>query len=140
DVMKYITGRAGSRDESEAELRSAIGTRWLVFDSGAGTFLGWVGAMATGVGTEYEIGWRFRRAAWGCGFATEAARALVDTLFAQGASRVFAQTMAVNERSRAVMKRVGLRCSRTFHVEFDDPLPGTEEGEVEYELTRAEWR
>lgn len=26
---------------------------------------------------------------------------------------------------------------RTFHVEWDNPLPGTEEGEVEYALDRS---
>jgi hypothetical protein len=33
-----------------------------------------------------------------------------------------------------------MRHVRTFHVEFDDPLPGTEHGEVEYELVLDEWR
>ena len=44
--------------------------------------------------------------------------------------------MAVNTRSRAVMERCGLRHVRTFHLDFDDPIPGSEEGEVEYELRR----
>jgi hypothetical protein len=37
------------------------------------------------------------------------------------------------------MEKVGLRCVRTFAAEFDEPLPGSEHGEVEYALTRAEW-
>ena len=48
-------------------------------------------------------------------------------------------TMAVNTRSRAVMERIGLRYARTFHPHFDDPLPGTERGEVECELTVEEF-
>ena len=32
------------------------------------------------------------------------------------------------------MERCGLRHVRTFHLDFDDPIPGSEEGEVEYEL------
>ncbi len=76
----------------------------------------------------------------GRGFATEGALALIDALFEAGATRVFAQTMAVNERSRRVMERCGLRYCRTFRLEFDDPLPGTELGEVEYDLTRAQWK
>jgi RimJ/RimL family protein N-acetyltransferase len=59
--------------------------------------------------------------------------------FSAGAKRVFAQTMAVNDRSRAVMTRLGLVYARTFHLDLDDPLPGAELGEVEYELTRAGW-
>jgi len=53
--------------------------------------------------------------------------------------RVWAQTMAVNSRSRRVMEKAGLAYVRTSHEEFDDPLPGTEHGEVEYALTKAEW-
>jgi len=37
------------------------------------------------------------------------------------------------------MEKAGLAYVRTSHEEFDDPLPGTEHGEVEYALTKAEW-
>jgi hypothetical protein len=37
------------------------------------------------------------------------------------------------------MAGCGLRHVRTFHLAVDDPLPGTEHGEVEYAITRAEW-
>ncbi|WP_338065529.1 GNAT family protein [Amycolatopsis antarctica] len=47
--------------------------------------------------------------------------------------------MAVNLASRRVMEKAGMRHARTFHVEFDDPIAGTEFGEVEYALTRTEW-
>lgn len=139
EVMRYITGRPSTPEEVEAELRQALGSRWLVFDRGTGAFFGWVGAVLTSDG-EYDVGWRFRREVWGRGLATEAARALIDHLFRHGATRMFAQTMAVNERSRAVMERLGLRHVRTFHADFDDPLPGTELGEVEYEMSIHEWK
>ncbi|MEE9414604.1 MAG: GNAT family N-acetyltransferase [Acidimicrobiales bacterium] len=138
EVMQFISGQPSAREEVEIELEDSLGARWLVFDD-AGTFLGWVGAVRVADGSEYDIGWRFRRACWGKGFATEAALALVAALFSTGVKRVFAQTMAVNERSRSVMERLGLQYARTFHLEFDDPLPGTELGEVEYELTRETW-
>jgi RimJ/RimL family protein N-acetyltransferase len=138
EVMRYITGRPTTLEEVEVELETCLRARWLAFDD-AGEFLGWVGAVPVADGSEYDVGWRLRRTAWGKGFATEAALALVNALFSAGARRVFAQTMAVNERSRSVMERIGLRYTRTFHVAFDDPLPGTEFGEVEYELTREEW-
>lgn len=139
EVMRYLTGQASSSQEVEAELEDSLGTRWLVFDE-SGDFLGWVGAVPTADGSEHDIGWRFRQTAWGHGYATEASLALLDALFEAGAARVFAQTMAVNERSRSVMDRIGLRYARTFHLEFDDPLPGTELGEVEYETTREMWQ
>jgi RimJ/RimL family protein N-acetyltransferase len=74
------------------------------------------------------------------GHAAEGARALIRNAFTDlGTQRVFAQTMAVNTRSRRVMDRAGLRYLRTFHLQWDDPIPATEHGEVEYELLREDW-
>lgn len=56
-----------------------------------------------------------------------------------GLDRIFAETMAVNEGSRATMASVGLRYVRTFHLAWDHPLPGTEHGEVRYAITREQW-
>ncbi len=104
-------------EESTEELEHALGTRWMVFERASKDFVGWVGAIPSSSGNEYDVGWRFRRDAWGNGFATEAARELIDRLFRHGAQRVFAQTMAVNSRSRAIMERLGLRLGRTFMLD-----------------------
>lgn len=89
---------------------------------------------------DFELGYRLHRAGWGNGYATEGSRALIRKGFTElGMRRVWAQTMAVNSRSRRVMEKAGLAYVRTSHEEFDDPLPGTEHGEVEYALTKAEW-
>jgi RimJ/RimL family protein N-acetyltransferase len=86
-----------------------------------------------------EIGWRLPRAAWGHGYAVEGARALLahaaDTL---GLERVWAETMAVNTRSRRVMERLGLTHVRSYVGTWDDPLPGWEQGEVVYEVRPAQ--
>ena len=50
------------------------------------------------------------------------------------------QTMAVNAASRGVMASAGLSYVRTYFPDFDEPLAGAEQGEVEYELTLAEWQ
>ena len=136
EVMRYLTGRAMADEESALEVQSSLGCRWLLFSSQDNSFIGWVGAEPTPVSGEFDIGWRLRRTAWGEGFASEAAGELIEQLFAHGARRVVANTMAVNQRSRSVMERIGMAHVRTFHLEFEDPLPGTEYGEVEYELTR----
>ncbi len=47
--------------------------------------------------------------------------------------------MTVNTASRRVMERCGLRYVRTFFDEWPEPIDGSDEGDVEYELTRAEW-
>jgi len=64
----------------------------------------------------------FKRFAWAHGCATEAARERIEQIFADGARRGFARTMAINTCSQAVMERLGLRLCRTFHPEIVDPL------------------
>jgi RimJ/RimL family protein N-acetyltransferase len=88
-----------------------------------------------------EIGWRLPRHAWGQGYAVEGARALVAHGFETlGLTRLWAETMAVNARSRRVMERLRMTHVRTYVGEWDDPLPGWEQGEVVYELTAPEAR
>ena len=47
--------------------------------------------------------------------------------------------MAVNAGSRATMASLGLTFVRSFTEQYDEPVPGSEEGEVEYAITREEW-
>jgi len=39
-----------------------------------------------------------------------------------------------------VMAAVGMSYVRTYFPQWEEPLAGAEEGEVEYELTAADWR
>jgi RimJ/RimL family protein N-acetyltransferase len=137
EVMRHtLHGRPSTLDEVEATVRDRIGHRWMGYERATGEFVGWYGLIPHEPG-EYEIGYRLLRSMWGRGLATEGTQALVDAAFDQlGAARIWAQTMAVNTRSRAVMERCGLTHVRTFHLDFDDPIPGSEHGEVEYELRR----
>jgi RimJ/RimL family protein N-acetyltransferase len=142
EVMRYITGgKPTPREEVIETVRRRIGRRWMAYERSTGEFIGWFGLVPSStVAGDYEVGYRLRRAAWGRGLATEGTRALIDLAFtALGARRIWAETMAVNRRSRAVMERCGLRYARTSHLEWDDPIEGTELGEVEYELWRSDW-
>ena len=47
--------------------------------------------------------------------------------------------MAVNRASRRVMEKLGMTHTRTDVLEFAEPIPGAEHGEVHYELLRADW-
>ena len=47
--------------------------------------------------------------------------------------------MTVNNRSRRVLEKAGLRHTRALHLDWPDPLPGNEHGDVEYELGRDDW-
>ncbi|HEU0241530.1 MAG TPA: GNAT family N-acetyltransferase [Micromonosporaceae bacterium] len=152
EVMAFLTGgeptpRARIADEILPEWLAEY-ERWPHWGHFAaeprdtGDFIGWFGMRPKGGYPDDvpELGYRLRRSAWGHGYATEGSLALIDAAFGEyGASRVIAETMAVNTRSRGVMERCGLRHVGTRHDHWDDPIPGTEHGEVEYAITRDEW-
>lgn len=66
---------------------------------------------AEGEATEdYEIGWQLRRSHWGFGYATEAARPILDHAFGTlKLSQVFAVTRADNLASIRVTQRLGMQ-------------------------------
>lgn len=145
DVMRYLNGGAPTPREVIDERvlpRLIAGGFFAALEKPAGRFLGWF-HLRTVEGRppdELELGYRLRKEAWGRGFATEGSVALIDKAFAElGAGRVFAQTMAVNLGSRRVMEKCGLRFARTFQIDWPDPIEGSEQGEVEYELLRSAW-
>jgi RimJ/RimL family protein N-acetyltransferase len=131
EVMRFL-------DPSPLERFYTAGF-FAAIQRGTGRFVGWFCLEPKGE-DEYELGYRLYRWAWGQGLATEGSKALVQLGFeVWAAQRIFAETMAVNSRSRRVMEKAGLRYIRSFHVEWPDPLPGAEHGEVEYAFTRAEY-
>ncbi|MFD8481627.1 GNAT family N-acetyltransferase [Kitasatospora sp. NPDC059673] len=115
--------------------------------TGSEPFLGWAAlrpahsvGLETGPAGGLELGYRLLPAAWGRGYATEAALALVHSAFTElEAEKVVGTTMAVNSASRRVLERAGLRHVRTFFEDWPDPIPGSEHGDVVYELTRPDW-
>ncbi|TCO52607.1 GNAT family N-acetyltransferase [Actinocrispum wychmicini] len=132
-VMRFLTG-GDPTPRAEVVQKMLRPGRWAAIERATGEFVGWFALVSTGEG-EAELGYRLRAASWGRGYATEGSKALVDKGFADGLRRVWAQTMAVNTASRRVMERSGLVYVRTFHLDWDDPIDGTEHGEVEYALT-----
>ena len=120
--------------------------RWAMERRDTGEFIGFtgVGPMPEGVpGSDgMEIGWRVARAHWRQGFALEAATAALDAAFAPDAAPALQEvnsiTAVINEPSRGVMRRLGMR-----HVD-DFAHPVVPEGSpirahVRYVLTRDEW-
>ncbi|MEE1755297.1 GNAT family N-acetyltransferase [Streptomyces sp. SP18CS02] len=152
EVMRFING-------GRPTSREAIGTRglprllhdypcwktrgyWAAEEKPTGTFLGWFEfrPLEEHSPAVVELGYRLNRAAWGRGYATEGSRALVHKGFAElGVERVTANTMVVNTRSRRVMEKAGLTFVRNFTGDWPEVIEGSEHGEVEYELTRAQW-
>jgi RimJ/RimL family protein N-acetyltransferase len=140
-VMRFISGGAPTaRDEAERIVSRALGHRWIAYDRATDEFIGWFGLRPSDENTR-ELGYRLRQASWGRGLATEGSRALIATSFTDfGTERIWAQTMTVNTASRRVMERCGLRFVRTFHLAGLEPIEGSDRGDVEYEITKAEWR
>lgn len=150
EVLRYLYPRRRTRDEVIARHRlrreSADGLGYWVgmLD---GEPVGWwllVPSDEPAVMPGVELGYRLLRRHWRRGLASEGALAVLGHAFdTLGADRVFATTMAVNTGSRGVMTKVGMRHVRTFEyplAEGEEPLPGNDEGEVEYALTRSDWQ
>ena len=53
--------------------------------------------------------------------------------------RVVAEAMLVNEASWLVMEKAGMSRVRVFDQEWPYVIPGDEQGDVEYAITRQEW-
>ncbi len=153
EVMRYLgNGKARTREEVEdlhrRRLTTAGGVPGLGFWAGFvdDEFGGWwileppARADQGPVEGQAELGYRILRRHWRNGFASEGAHELIRYGFADlGLSRIFAETMAVNAGSRATMAAVGMEQVRTFHMVWDEPIPGAEQGEVEYAITREQW-
>jgi RimJ/RimL family protein N-acetyltransferase len=168
EVLRHLSGRAHSRDEVvESHVkRMVMGNQvdglghWIAFGSAGGAggsgspaaedegeFIGLMmlppahGPDQPADPTVADLGYRLLRRHWRKGLASEASRALLRHAFdTVGQSRVIAQTMAVNVASRSVMEAIGMRYVRTFYPPWEDPLPGTSQGDIEYEMTRQMWQ
>lgn len=145
EVMRFLNGGHAvdhTRIDPDAPFLMPRGTEpyvWTARRTAHGTFVGWF-CLWPESDTLAELGYRLRRADWGQGLASEGAAALVDWGFrSAGYDRIMASTMAVNRGSRRVMEKLGMRHMRTVHLDWPEPIAGSEEGDVEYELTRAQW-
>lgn len=113
--------------------------KWAVERREDGAFLGFVGPSeiypTLPVAPGLEMGWRLVRAAWGHGYATEAARAaLIDAFARTNAAEIVAFTQPGNARSLAVMDRLGLARDAARDFLYETGLPA-----VMFVARRADW-
>ncbi|HUC12795.1 MAG TPA: GNAT family N-acetyltransferase [Stellaceae bacterium] len=98
--------------------------RWVVEIPDEASFIGVVGLAVVPYEAHFtpavEIAWRLARRYWGCGYATEAARATLDYGFREvGLAEIVAVTVPANQRSRRVMERLGM--TRDPADDYDHP-------------------
>ena len=145
DVMRFLNGgRPTPRDVMQTEMLPKFLHQgfWAAIERSTGAFLGWFEFRPREGDSPHEVvlGYRLRKSAWGKGYGTEGARALIDMGFTDlGVQRVVATTMTVNTASRRVMEKAGLTLVRIFHQAWPDSIEGGDQGDVEYALCKAGW-
>lgn len=125
--------RARIRRYHERSLSSPLGI-WAIVPKVTGVPAGSVilVELPNGAG-EVEIGWHLHPDSHGQGYATEAARPVLDRGFEGGLPKVYALTHTDNYPSQAVCARLGLRDVGVMERWYDG------ESQV-YRMTREEWR
>ncbi len=124
EVMRYFPAPLSPAesdalvDRIEAAFEREGWGLWALEERATGAFLGFTGVARVGFEAHFtpavEVGWRLARAAWGRGYATEAARTALEHA---ALDAVVSFTAVANARSRAVMERLGM----TFAGEFEHP-------------------
>jgi RimJ/RimL family protein N-acetyltransferase len=134
-VMEYLRGPL-SREQSDA-LAARIAAHfaehgfglWALEVPGVAPFIGFVGLSVPRFEATFmpcvEVGWRLGAEHWGSGYATEAARAALAFGFEQrGLREIVSFTVPANQRSRAVMERIGMTHDRADDFEHPSLPPG----------------
>jgi RimJ/RimL family protein N-acetyltransferase len=150
-VMEFFQ-RTLTRVESDAAMAAARTRieadgygKCAAEEKSTGRFIGYVGLASVDFDAPFapaiEIGWRLARTAWGSGYATEGAQAVVDHAFGQfGIDALVSFTTEWNRPSRRVMEKIGM--THDPADDFDHPnLPVGHKlrRHVLYRLSRADW-
>jgi RimJ/RimL family protein N-acetyltransferase len=110
---------------------------FAVTDKATGEWLGQLGPWQPEGWPGTEVGWAFKRTAWGKGYALEAAIAAIDWAFATlGWTEVIHSIVAENTASRALAQRLGSRILRQANL----PAPYQSIVVDVWGQSREEWR
>jgi RimJ/RimL family protein N-acetyltransferase len=152
EVMEHFPAPL-SREQSDAFLAQIVAAwadrgygLWAVEQRSDRRFLGFVGLAMWAFDAPFmpavEVGWRLARDAWGRGYATEAATAVLDWAFdVLGLDEIVSFTAPVNARSTAVMERLGM--ARDPADDFDHPrvpVGHPLRRHVLYRISRGAWQ
>jgi RimJ/RimL family protein N-acetyltransferase len=118
-VHRYIFAKPPDPGHQRARIVAHItsgeprtGGLWVVERQDEPGFLGWCGLFPLNHSGLIEIGYRYVRAAWGQGIASEAARAVLDHGFrALALDPIVAVAHPDNRASQRVLEKIGLRAA-----------------------------
>ena len=141
EVMRFLSanGEVLSREEAWRDMAMLSGHwqlrgfgMWALEELGTGCFVGRLGLHYPEGWPDREIGWALARDFWGRGFATEAARAVVEHAFRDlGWSHLISLIMPANTRSAGVAERLGAKVAGTYLLHGHEHLV--------YRLEASEW-
>jgi RimJ/RimL family protein N-acetyltransferase len=140
-VMRYLTGKPETREETEALIKR-VKARWAewgfswfsLFDKASGDLIGAAGVQYLGMdrANPHEIGWRLRHDSWGQRLASEAARRLAGFAFENlDAPLLCSVCHPENAASARVMERLGMRYTGEENW-YNMPVS-------RYDITREQW-
>ena len=123
-VMRYIGDgsvfhwtRAVAMEKFKAQLGIQAGSELgalAVYTRDSQRYLGWCAVAPSRFLDDIELGYRYCRAAWGCGYATEAAAALLGEVYrASHFSRILACAHPQNTASIKVLHKLGFSLAYT---------------------------
>ena len=130
EVMRYFPKHLSVEEsiamieKSKVDLEHDKYGFWALLAKEGSEFLGFVALAQVQFECPFkgsiEIGWRLKKSAWGHGYASEAARELLNYGFKNlGLSEIVSLTAKLNKPSSRVMERIGM--TRNPADDFDHP-------------------
>ena len=151
EVMRFFISSVLDRATSDARIekwaklieKDGWGF-WALELKANGAFIGFAGLQIPAENHPYmpcvEIGWRLARAYWGHGYATEAAMGVLNVAFGKlHMQEIIATTALGNNRSSAVMRRVGMLGPEATFCFPDVPATNPLRHHVLYRVSREQW-
>jgi RimJ/RimL family protein N-acetyltransferase len=144
DVVRWLYWDAPTEEQTRAWIEGILsrppetGTTFAVELRDSGVLVGNVNVMVDPPNRQGEIGFIFHPEHQGRGYATEAARALLDHAFEHyGLHRAFGRLEPRNVASARVLEKLGMR--REAHLIENEWVKGEWQSEAVYALLAREW-
>lgn len=117
EVTRYTLDPVKSIEQAQQILETTILPQYALYNHGRWAvhlkphleFLGWCGLKYRPERKEIDLGYRFKKEAWGKGFATEAAYSCLKYGFEKlGLRRIVGRAMPENKASLRVLEKIGM--------------------------------